>query len=348
MTDDLVKLIRDWDGQAVVMHHDKPTGTWFFIALHDPTLGILAGGCRMKVYPTPADGLRDAMRLARGMTHKWAAIDHHFGGGKSVIALSHPIEGVEREGVLRRFGRMLRTLNGAYATGVDLGTSPEDMAIVREEGLYVFGGQGHEDPGPYTALGVFACMKTTARHAFGTDDLTDRSVLIQGVGDVGVPLARMLHEAGATLILSDLRPERAESVASELGATTVDAKDVPDTECEILAPCAVGATLNKDTIPQLKCRAVAGSANNQLEEDADAQRLHERDILYSPDYIVNAGGAMAFSLFHEGRLSDEEVEDRVAKIADSLDAILTEAKRAGESPLNAARKRVEQKLGHKA
>jgi leucine dehydrogenase len=255
MTDELVKLIQVWDGQGVYMKYDKPTDTWLFIALHNPTLGIMAGGCRMKVYPTPADGLRDAMRLGRGMTHKWAAIDFHYGGGKSVIALSRPIEGKEREALLRRFGRMLRSLNGAYSTGVDLGTSPEDMAIVREEGKYVFGGEGHEDPGPYTALGVFACIKTTARHALGSNDLTGVSVLIQGVGDVGEPLARMLTEAGATLILSDLDQARASKLAAELGGTTVDPDKVPDTECDILAPSAIGATLNSDTIPRLRCRA---------------------------------------------------------------------------------------------
>ncbi|NNG17758.1 MAG: hypothetical protein HKM89_14890 [Gemmatimonadales bacterium] len=344
MTDELIKLIQVWDGQGVYMKYDKPTDTWFFIALHDPTLGYMAGGCRMKVYPTPADGLRDAMRLGRGMTHKWAAIDFHFGGGKSVIALSHPIEGQEREALLRRFGRMLRSLNGAYVTGVDLGTSPEDMAIVREAGKYVFGGEGHEDPGPFTALGVFSCIETTARHALGRD-LNGVSVLIQGVGDVGEPLARMLAEAGAKLILSDLDQARASKLAAELGGSTVDPDKVPDTECDILAPSAVGATLNKDTIPRLRCRAVAGSANNQLEEDADAQRLHERGILYAPDYIVNAGGAMAFALFHEGKLSGEEVNDRIRKIGDSLDRILGEAKERNESPVHAATRRVEQVLG---
>ncbi len=346
MTDELVRLIQEWDGQGVYVKYDKLTGAWFFIALHDPTLGIMAGGCRMKEYPTPADGLRDAMRLGRGMTHKWAAIDFHYGGGKSVLALSRPIKDNEREGLLRRFGRMLKSLNGAYTTGVDLGVTPEDMAILRDEGQYVFGGKGHEDPGPYTALGVFSCIKTTARHAFGTIDLTGRSVLIQGVGDVGEPLAKMLAEAGATLILSDLDQQRAARVAKELGGTTVDPDSVSDTACDILAPCAIGATLNKQTIPRLNCRAIAGSANNQLEEDADAERLHERGILYAPDYIVNAGGAMAFALFHEGKLTDAEVEDRITGIGDSLDRILGEAKERNESPLNAAIKRVEQVLGH--
>jgi len=224
--------------------------------------------------------------------------------------------------------------------------TPEDMAILRDEGQYVFGGKGHEDPGPYTALGVFSCIKTTARHAFGTADLVGRSVLIQGVGDVGEPLAKMLAEAGATLILSDLDPQRAARVAKEVGGTTIDPDGVADTPCDILAPCAIGATLNKQTIPSLNCRAIAGSANNQLEEDTDAERLHERGILYAPDYIVNAGGAMAFALFHEGKLTDAEVEARINGIGDSLDRILGEAKERNESPLNAAIKRVEQVLGH--
>jgi leucine dehydrogenase len=156
----------------------------------------------------------------------------------------------------------------------------------------------------------------------------------------------MLAGAGATLILSDLDPQRASRVAKQVGGTTIDPDRVSDTACDILAPCAIGATLNQETIPRLNCRAIAGSANNQLEEDADAERLHKRGILYAPDYVVNAGGAMAFALFHEGKLTDAEVEDRIAKIGDSLDRILSEAKERNESPLNAATKRVEQVLGH--
>jgi leucine dehydrogenase len=202
------------------------------------------------------------------------------------------------------------------------------------------------DPGPFTALGVFVGMRAALRAAFGSEAFGGRTVLLQGVGDVGVPLARMLAEAGATLMLCDSDEPRAAHLAEELGAATVDADTMYATPCDIYAPCAVGATLNASTVPQLACRIVAGSANNQLAEIADADRLHDRDILYAPDYIVNAGGATALPLLGRGA-SEDEVRDRIRGLEQTLTEIFAESRERVESPYHAAQRRVEQVLAER-
>ena len=344
MTQTIERLIESWDGLAVVTHFDRETGTWVFIALHDATLGTPVGGTRMKVYPTKEDGLRDAMRLSAGMTHKWATIDVPFGGGKAVLALARELDAGEREGLLERYAHLLNALRGGFATGQDLGTTRADMAFLARRSSWVHGIDPRtgemRDPGPYTALGVMAGMSVACEHAFGKPVLAGRSVLIQGVGDVGAPLARLVAESGGTLLVSDLDAERVEAMAAELGARVVAPAEVYDTECDVYAPCAVGATLNADTIPRLRCRIVAGSANNQLGEEADALRLHERGILYAPDYVVNAGGATAFAALAEGILEDAELRERVQRLGVVTAEILSEAAERNEPPLVAARRRV--------
>ena len=206
MTNGFQELIEGWDGAGVVVHFDAATEAWFFVALHDATLGPPTGGCRMKIYPRPAEGLLDAMRLSRGMTYKWAVAGLGFGGGKSVIALRAPLRGEERAALLRRFGRFLEGLHGAYWTGEDMGTTPDDMATIAEESRFVHGVVGRDsrtgtreavDPGPYTAQGVLAGIQGALEHTEGSSDLSGTSVLIQGVGDVGAPLARLMKEAWA-------------------------------------------------------------------------------------------------------------------------------------------------------
>lgn len=346
---DIEELIAGWDGLGVVVRFDQPTGAWVFIALHDDTLGTPVGGCRMAVYPSPSHGLRDAMRLAEGMTYKWAALDLPFGGGKSVLAVPRPLEGEDRKGLLRRFGRLLRSLEGAYETGEDLGTTPEDMAILAEESEHVMGVHRHADelpmdPGPFTALGVFAGIRAGLRHLTGSDGMDGRSVLVQGVGDVGEPLARMVAAAGGDVLVSDLDEERAGMLAEELGGDIVLPARVYETECDVYAPCAVGATLNADTIPRLRCRLVAGSANNQLESPADARLLAEREILYAPDYVVNGGGALAFGLLHRGETDEGVLKDRIRGIGDRLAEAFEEAEQTGRNPLEVVQIQVARRL----
>ena len=341
----MLELISRWDGKGVVIRYDEPTSTWIFVALHDDTLGRPLGGCRMKVYDHPADGLEDALRLAAGMTSKWAVIDLPYGGGKSVLAIPRPMEGAERRGLLARFGELLESLKGAYATGEDLGTTPEDMGFLATVTQWVKCGppdseDGPQDPGPYTALGVFESMREAWRVLDG-GVLEGRSVLVQGVGDVGAPLVRLLADAGARLLLSDVRTDVVSALAAEVGAALVEPAAVHATECDVYAPCALGATLNAHTIPQLRCRLVAGSANNQLATDADAGRLLDRGITYVPDYVINAGGALAFGLMQDGLTDESELHARVRGLGDITREILEEGRRLGESPVMAANRRVQ-------
>jgi len=346
MTDSLRDRIEAWDGESVVVSHDAPTGTWMFIALHDTRLGPATGGTRMKAYPSPADALEDALRLGRGMTYKWAGVGIRFGGGKAVLGIPGPLDETARGGLLDRYGRLLASLRGAFRTGVDLGTTPSDMARVDRACGYVMGiADGHsEDPGPYTALGVFLGIRAAAARVFGERSIAGRSVLVQGVGDVGLPLAEMLAEAGASLFLSDIDQGAVSDAAGRLEATIVPPAEMFETAVDVYAPCAIGATINPDTVDILHCRIVAGSANNQLLTDADADALHERGILYAPDYIINAGGAIAFGRMAAGVRERAELERDVGGIERTLDRIFAEAGEADESPLHAARRLAERFL----
>ncbi len=348
MTGEMFELMAEWDGIGVVVRHDAPTGTWIFIALHDDTLGRPVGGCRMKVYERPEDGLVDALRLAKGMTHKWAAIDFPFGGGKSVLAIPHELEGAERTGLLHRFGALLETLKGAYGTGEDMGTTPEDMLTIAQVTSNVMGVDAGSteviDPGPYTALGVFESILSVLRHTVGSDDMAGKKILIQGIGRVGDPLARKISAAGGQVLLSDVDASRVAALAEELGGAVVPEEAVYSTDCDVFAPCAIGAILSEDTIPLLECRGVAGSANNQLRDDDDAELLHGRGILYAPDYIANGGGAMAFGLILQGVTEDEALRRGVSTIGASLDEIFEESASESISPLVSASRRVERIL----
>lgn len=342
MSDGIDDMIRDWDGLAVVQAYDPPARARIFIAIHDARLGMPVGGTRIKSYPTPQDALRDAMRLAEGMTWKWAGIGFGFGGGKCVVDVEEPLEGEARTSFFQRYGRLLEALDGAFATGVDLGSDPADMDVLAGETRWVFGrdpaGGGTVDPGPFTALGVHVGIRAALEHRFGSPGFEGRSVLVQGLGDVGDPLARTLAEEGAELLLSDLDEARAEGLARELGGSVVPAGDVYTTECDVFVPCAVGGVLNDDTVATLRCAVVAGSANNQLEAPFHAEDLHRRGILYAPDYVVNAGGALAFGLLQQGVTDEDEIRERVRGLGHRLTEIFDEAEKAGESPVHAARR----------
>jgi len=338
-TASLESLVREWDGLAVLTRHDASSGSWIFIALHDDTLGSMAGGTRLKVYPTPADGLRDAMRLAEGMTHKWAGLDLDYGGGKAVLAVPGPIEGPARRSLLRSYGQLVERLGGLFSTGRDLGTTDEDMLTLAEVTSRVHGVDRTtgtvRDPGPYTASGVFAAMRA-ALLRLGHEGFAGRSVWVEGVGAVGDPLARMLRESGARVLLSDIDGERCRALGPDEGY---------DLACDVYAPCAVGGTLNAETIPRLRCRAVTGSANVQLARPEDAERLHERGILYAPDFIANGGGALAFGLIHRGVTDETQIASRLAAIGDVLQRLFEEAGERGESPLATAQRLVRSRLG---
>jgi leucine dehydrogenase len=354
--DELRAALESWDGLAVVSRYDAPTGAWMFIALHDNTLGPMSGGTRMKLYSCPAEGLRDAMRLAEGMTRKWAAIEFGCGGGKAVLALSREFDTEERDGLLRRYGQLVDSLNGTFGTGPDLGTSMRDMLLVAEETRFIHGidhatGE-YLDSGPFTARGVLAAIHACLRHRFGEPSAAGRTVVVEGLGGVGAPLARMLAAEGATLLLVDVAAGRAEALAAELTRQhegSASAFDGPadvarEQPCDVYAPCATGGTLNADTIQRLACAIVAGSANNQLAEPQDAERLAERGILYAPDYIANGAGAITFGLLGSGERDQGLIGQRIDGIADTLAEVFAEAEREGLSTAVAADRRVERVL----
>jgi leucine dehydrogenase len=325
----LEDLIRSWDGEEVAVHYDHPSGTWMFVCIHSSERGPAGGGTRMKTYPTSADGLADAMRLSAAMTLKMAATDIPFGGAKAVLAVPALPEGDERRRLLLRYGDLAASLGDNFQTGPDVNTTIADMDVIAERHAYVFcrskerGGSG--DPGPYTARGVFHGIRASVEHVFGSPDLDGRRVLVQGVGDVGARLAEQLAQAGARVLVSDIDSERVNGLAARLGAEVVPAEAAIGAECDIYAPCALGGTLNEETIPQLRCRIVAGCANNQLAGADDAARLGEAGILYAPDYVINAGGVIhAWGVESLGWDLDT-VEARLAGIGDSLTDIYERA-----------------------
>ncbi len=343
----LESLMERWDGLATVASYHAETGSWVFVALHDNRLGRPTGGCRMKSYPSPAAALQDAMRLAEGMTWKWAAMGFGYGGGKSVLAVPGPLEGDRRRSLLAHFARVLNGLSGAYGVGADLGTTTGDMAFLAALTTAVAGtGQGGRPPetGPFTATGVHAGIEACMAHLHGSADLAGRTVVVQGAGDVGEALAAMLASSGARVRVADLDRDRARAVADRWGGEAIAPGEALTAGCDVYAPCAVGATLNARTIPRLRCDAVAGAANNQLETPEDAQRLRARGILYAPDYVINGGGAMAFGLMERGIRDRAGLDERLRGIGGVLGEIFREADAQGVSPVAAARARARRNL----
>jgi leucine dehydrogenase len=330
------ELLDNWDGERTVVHRDRAGDAWIFVCLHSTKLGPAAGGTRLKTYDTPADGLRDAMRLSAGMTTKLAVAGIPFGGGKAVLAVPDIPEGQRRRELLERYGDLVESLGGSFFTSSDVNTGPDDMDVIGERTEHVFGRSeqrgGGGNPGPHTAVGVYQGIRASLAHAFGSDDPTGRAVLVQGVGNVGATLASLLRDAGAHVIAADIDQARAATVGDDV----VSAEAVYDTECDVYAPCALGATLDAETIGRLRCRIVAGSANNQLAGPADAERLRERGILYAPDYVINAGGAIAlFGLEHEG-WTQPELDAALARIGETLRTIYASADEAGITTAQAA------------
>ena len=336
------ELLRDWDGEEVVVHRDEPTSSWMLIGIHDTTLGPAMGGTRLTSYHEPSDALEDVLRLSEAMTWKQAAADLPYGGGKAVIAVAEvPARGSDdRRALLLRYADLVQSLHGTYVTAADMNTGEADMDTIGERTSHVLGRStangGSGDPGAATALGVFHGIRATVRRAFGDDALEARSVLVQGLGSVGSRLADHLHDAGATLLLADVDAERARTLGDALGAKVVRADDVIGTECDVFAPCATGKVLNRDTIPLLRCRAIAGAANNQLARPEDGDRLRDAGVLFAPDFVVNAGGVIHLAGRETLGWDDDAMAARLEAIGDSLTEIFDRADREGISPATAA------------
>jgi leucine dehydrogenase len=338
---DFETLLAGWDGEHAVVRHDAESGTWMFVCVHSTVRGPAGGGTRMRTYPAPADGLADAMRLSGAMTWKMAAAGMPRGGGKAVLAVPELPTGEPRKRLLRRYGELVASLGGTYRTAGDMNISPADLDVVAETCPWVYGTTGRGgNSGRGTARGALHAIRATVEHAFGSPDLGGRSVLVQGAGSVGAVLARELADAGARVLVSDVDEER----AAATGCETVPVDRVLATEVDVYSPCAVGGTLNAESIPRLACRAIAGCANNQLAEPEDAERLLERGILYAPDYVVNAGGIIQLIGLEDEGWNEPQLEQRLAGIGDTLRTLFAEADAEGVTPAEAADRLVRRRL----
>ena len=338
------ELLRQWDGEEVVVRHDRETGTWMLVCIHSTTLGPAMGGTRMKEYAGPAEALEDGLRLASGMTRKLAVAGLPCGGGKAVLAVPRIFGGEERRALFGRYGDLIAALGGTYVTGPDVNTGEPDMDAIGARTPHVFcrsaanGGSG--DPSIHTALGTFHGIRAAVRHALGSDELAGRTILVQGTGSVGAKLTRFLLDEGAVVLVSDVDEERARAT----GAETVPADGALELECDVYAPCALGATLNAESIPRLRCRIVAGAANNQLATPEDGQRLRAAGILYAPDFVINAGGAMHGIGLEQLGWDEAELDRRVEGIGETLTRIFETSDAEGITTNEAAERLAAERL----
>ncbi len=326
----------DFDShEAVAYFNDKKSGLKAIIAVHSTALGPSCGGTRMYPYVDTDAALTDALRLSRGMSYKSAIADLPLGGGKAVI-LGDPNHD-KSDSLFLAFAEAINTLGGRYITAMDVGMTPKDMPIIARHTQYVAGYDQPGKPGgnsaPSTALGVFTGLKAAVKHQLGLDSTKGLTVAVQGLGKVGMNLARRLAGEGAKLIVADVNAAATDEAVQTLGATAVTPEEIVTAACDVLSPNAMGAILDDDSIPRLKARVIAGAANNQLVRDVHGARLMERGILYAPDYVINGGGIICVA----GQIcnwDDREIERRVLAIGDTLAAIFARASRQGE-PTNA-------------
>jgi glutamate dehydrogenase/leucine dehydrogenase len=339
------ELLEGWDGEQAVVRFDRESGAWMFVCIHSTVRGPAGGGTRMRVYERPADGLADALKLSGAMSRKMAAADMPRGGGKAVLAVPALPAGEARRRLLLRYGELVESLGGTYHTAGDMNITPADLDVVAERCRWVFGTSGSGgDSGYGTARAVLHGIRASVEHAFGSSDLAGRTVLVQGVGAVGHRLASFLAADGARVLVSDVDVARATAVAGEVGGSVVAAEQALGAACDVYAPCAVGGTLSAQTIPGLRCRIVAGSANNQLADASAAQRLQEAGILYAPDYVINAGGVLQLLGLEALGWDEEELERRYAAVGDTLRRLYRDADRAGITPAEAAELLVAERL----
>ncbi len=311
--------------EQVVFCSDKTTGLKAIIAIHSTKLGPAVGGCRMWDYVADEDALVDVLRLSRGMTYKNAMAGLPLGGGKSVI-IGNAKE-IKSEALFRKFGQYVHSLSGRYVSAEDVNITTADISIVNKETPFVAGLEGKSgNPAPFTALGTYKGLKAAAKHKFGNDSLEGKTVAIQGLGSVGFYLCEYLHKEGARLIVTDINQDAVSRAVAQFGATAVGLDEIYSQTCDIYAPCALGATINDQTIEQFKCQIIAGCANNQLKEQRHGELLRQKGILYAPDYVINAGGIINVSL--EMRAEGYDAEESTAKVLEIYDTLLNIFQRA--------------------
>ena len=330
--------------ERIGFFHDQQTGLKAIIAIHNTNLGPALGGCRMWNYESEDEAVKDVLRLSRGMTYKAAVAGLPLGGGKSVII--GDAKKIKTADLMQAMGRAVQQMGGDYIIAEDVGTSVEDLVEVAKETNYAVGlpakeGESGGDPSPITAYGVFVGLKAAVKKRLGLDSVKGLKVVVQGLGHVGYTLAKHLHDEGAELFVTDINTEAVNKAVSDLGATAVGLDDVYDVDADVYAPCALGGTLNDDTISRLKVKVVAGAANNQLAELRHCKMLQDKGILYAPDYVINAGGLINVYYEYQARLGKlkynlDTVMADVEKIFDTTTMIFERAEKDGITIAEAA------------
>ncbi|MDX1454283.1 MAG: Glu/Leu/Phe/Val dehydrogenase dimerization domain-containing protein [Gammaproteobacteria bacterium] len=332
--------------EEVVFFHHQDSGLKAIIGIHNTVLGPALGGCRMWPYKSEEEALNDVLRLSRGMTYKAAVSGLNLGGGKSVI-IGEPIKDATlRESFFRAFGRFIESLNGRYITAEDVNTSVELMDYIHMETDHVVGVHpvhgGGGDPSPFTAYGTIQGIKASLNKKYGHIDLSKCSYAVEGVGHVGQHIVKTLTDAGAKVFVADINQERIDACV-EMGAEAVDGKDIYGLDADVYVPCALGATVNEETIPQFKFDIVAGCANNQLADDACGDELNKKGIVYAPDYAINAGGLMNVYVELQG-YDQERAYRMVSGVYDIIENIYKVADRDGIGSHKAADRMAEERI----
>ncbi len=319
-----------YDYENLFLCQDKTIAFKAVIAIHDTTLGPATGGCRMWQYDSEMDAIEDALRLARGMTYKYAAAGVNLGGGKAVI-MGDPSR-PDREPVFRTLGKFIDRLGGTYLTGEDVGTTLKDMEYIHMETEYVvtlptdLGGAG--DISPMTAFGVIRAMQACCKRVFGSEGLQGRTVAVQGLGAVGHNVIERLHELGARILATDIERKKIDAMVEKYGVKKLAPDEIYDVDCEIFCPCALGGIINDDTLARLKCKIVCGSANNQLTEERHGDVLEEKGMVYAPDYIANAGGTIYDTdRLEVGGVNPERGRQKVSRIYENMERVFQIADR---------------------
>jgi leucine dehydrogenase len=322
--------------------YDEATQLRAIIAIHNTRAGPALGGCRFIRYSSDDAAIADAIKLARGMSYKAALAKVPQGGGKAVIL--EPAGAYDRAALYRAFGHFVHDLGGRYITAVDSGTQLTDMDVVAQVTPYVSGTSTDGlDPSPMTATGVYAGLLAAVKFKLKRTSLTDLRVAIQGVGNVGYALAGLLHKAGAKLIVSDVNAGRVQRCIEEFGAEAVVTDAIFDADCDVFAPCGLGGVINSQTIPRLRCRIIAGSANNQLSDDHQGEELHRLGILYAPDYVINAGGLITVSLGYQ-KVPESTIWLRTQALGDTLTTLFERSEVDGRPPEEIANQMAEEIL----
>ena len=339
---DIFELMAVREHEQIVFWSEPSLGYRGIIAIHDTTLGPALGGTRFWNYEGDREAVVDVLRLSRGMTYKAAITGLNLGGGKSVIIGDNRTK--DREMIFRAHGRAVESLGGRYITAEDVGTSVDDMEFVRAETSHVvgiYGGSG--DPSPVTAYGVYRGIKACAKERYGDDSLGGRHVAVQGVGHVGYYLCEDLAAEGARLTVTDIDEARVRRVVEDFGASAVEPDEIYGVEADVFAPCALGAVINDDTLELLSVDIVAGAANNQLSESRHGDELHERGVLYAPDYVINAGGLI--NVYGElNQWTSDRSRRKAGEIYTTLLRIFDRARKDGVPTNEAADRLAEQRI----